>query len=332
MFHGIEELRKRGDDYVLWRDIVVDHYTFRGDDAAEAVAARELARRCRHLESLDVRVSGSMLSFFEWFEDMTPETPIEYRSFLAEVYEFCEHADGRLLWRFKHEPKRPGRDPELEEIEAAYVWSGSVVERVEYIGQVYGAGIYHALRRDGFDTADCEQRRDTGCSGAKWSGVRAMLERHGLTRTMLAEHVLPTMPAAPAPPTPVASLADAKAHLTREVVRGLKEGEGSLPECYGDINDASRAVVAWMANETGAAWLGDVNRDNRSGPMLTQWDGGIVYNFGASFVVPTPDAELARLCLEREQAQYTTTQADLIRIEAIHARVEAIGGAFLTWT
>ena len=57
-----------------------------------------------------------------------------------------------------------------------------------------------------------------------------------------------------------------------------------------------------------------------------------IYNFGASFVMPMPDAELERLILERLGAPYTGTREDSKRVEAILARLEEVGGIHLTWT
>jgi hypothetical protein len=83
-------------------------------------------------------------------------------------------------------------------------------------------------------------------------------------------------------------------------------------------------------------YLGNVNLygDDRKKPVVFRKypDGETVYNFGESFVVPTDDAELRRLIEERDQAEYTGTQADYERVTAIHDRLEAIGGHNLHWS
>ena len=223
------------------------------------------------------------------------------------------------------------KNEEMCEIEAIYVWKDGALERREYVGRIYQAGIYHVLRKLGWETADCGRGPDL--YGITWGQLRALCERHGLTPEALAAQVLPSMPTPPPAPKPVATLAEARRALLKEVRRGMKEGGGSLPEVDDDINDASRAVVRFMAAEHGEAWLGDINGDRHDGaPIMWRWDGSPVYNFGAAFVCPTHDAELERLIRERDDAPYTTTVADAERVDAILARLEEVGGIHLYWT
>jgi hypothetical protein len=59
-FHDIENLTIDHAGYVYWKDKQVEHYTPRWaytDDAKQA--ATELARRCRHLESIGAEVNGT---------------------------------------------------------------------------------------------------------------------------------------------------------------------------------------------------------------------------------------------------------------------------------
>ena len=340
MFQDIEELHRRGDGYVLWRGIYVEHYTYPDDEKdVEREAAHALAARCRHLEALGVDVRRQ--NQFSWFADMTPDTPAEYRAFVGCAGNFLEHPDGSLAWQFSYDARRYPNpvqpDPkhnEMNEIEAIYIWKNGALERREYVGRIYQAGIYHPLRAEGWKTADCGNGPDL--YGVTWDQLRALFERHGLTPKSLAVHVLASMPSPPPPPKPVATLAEARRALAREVRRGMREGGGSLPEADDDINDASRAVVRFMAAERGEAWLGKINLygNERHGGALVmwQWDGTSVYNFGADFVCPTHDAELERLIHERDAAPYTTTAADAARVDAILARLEEVGGIHLYWT
>jgi hypothetical protein len=124
------------------------------------------------------------------------------------------------------------------------------------------------------------------------------------------------------------------AELSLAVARSARDNDGWPSEANETINNASRAVVLAMFADHGAAWLGKINRarDERSGAPVWAWDGGLVYNFAADFVVPAFDAELARLILEREAAVYTSVADDAPRVYAILERVKAIGGLLLFWT
>lgn len=132
------------------------------------------------------------------------------------------------------------------------------------------------------------------------------------------------------------SVQDSKTKLAREVARGLREGDGCLPEADASVNNASRAVIQAMHNEHGQAWLGKINLhgDERHGghPVICKWDGGLVYNFGAEFVLSYFDAELQRLIQERDDAPYTSVAADVPRVNAIMARIKSLGGVLLIWT
>lgn len=134
----------------------------------------------------------------------------------------------------------------------------------------------------------------------------------------------------------MSALPQASNKLRRELRRGLLEGDGCLPEADTEINAASRAVVSAMAEDHGEAWLGKINLhgDERHGavPVMWKWDGELVHNFGCAFVAPRFDEDLAKLIRDRDDAEYTTTAADAVRVEAILERVYAIGGISLSWT
>ena|GEM_PF-3402943 len=123
--------------------------------------------------------------------------------------------------------------------------------------------------------------------------------------------------------------------LTDAVCKGLRLGDGCLPECYTPVNDASRAVVRAMLQDHGQAWLGKINlySDDDRQHILWQYEPGeAVYNFGAAFVLPCCDAELERLIRERDAASYTGTRDDGKRVDAIVQRIGALGGVHLVWS
>lgn len=130
------------------------------------------------------------------------------------------------------------------------------------------------------------------------------------------------------------NMKEARAALARELARSAAEGDGWAREADDGVNGASRALVAAVHAEHGAAWLGRINRsrEERSPVVLTAWDGAPVCNFGADFVVPCDDEEVTRLVLAREAAPYTSVSDDVPRVTAIFDRVKAIGGSLLVWT
>src|SRR5271157_5883921 len=79
--------------------------------------------------------------------------------------------------------------------------------------------------------------------------------------------------------------------LALEVERGLREGDGCLPEADNSINNASRRLVQAVQDAGGEAWLGKINlyaedRAPVGTPVLWRWDGSLVCNFAAAFVAP----------------------------------------------
>jgi len=84
--------------------------------------------------------------------------------------------------------------------------------------------------------------------------------------------------------------------------------EGCLPESDNEINNASRNVVKAMHKDHGECWLGKINLygDDKDKPEKALWkyDGGTVYNFSSSFVVPCFDQELVDLILARLACVY----------------------------
>jgi hypothetical protein len=144
------------------------------------------------------------------------------------------------------------------------------------------------------------------------------------------------------------SLTEATQRLTACFFQSIRRSGGCHPdEADPELNDANGPVIQAMAAEhDGECWLGRVNLhhglpedddDDQHEPYhadvaLWRWSGKPVYNFGASFVLPRYDAELERLILDRDAANYTTTAADYERVTAIHERIVAVGGVLLHWS
>jgi len=134
---------------------------------------------------------------------------------------------------------------------------------------------------------------------------------------------------------------EAKKALTREFMRGTREGGGWPVECDEGLNNASREVVTAMAEDLGEVWLGCVNLydharvkngGGRDADIMWKWDGSLVRNFSCTFVAPAFDVELVALIRARDVGPYTTAADDAAKIETIHERLRTIGGVHLFWT
>jgi len=114
--------------------------------------------------------------------------------------------------------------------------------------------------------------------------------------------------------------------------RGEHEMEAGFPY-ENPLNDLQRELIETYAEEHGEAWLGRINlyRTDPEGPIIWKWNGELVLNFGARFVIPSFDEELERMILERSKAEYTGTKADYARISPIFQRIEDLGGKLLVW-
>lgn len=130
------------------------------------------------------------------------------------------------------------------------------------------------------------------------------------------------------------AIVQARHKLASECVRGLREGDGCLPEADDEINDASRNVVQAFQDEHGEAWLGLINvySSDKGKPVLWKWDGSLVLNFSAGFVVPKYDADLERLIHDRHSPGEYSAKKNRSTLEAITIRIEELGGVLLLWT
>jgi hypothetical protein len=108
--------------------------------------------------------------------------------------------------------------------------------------------------------------------------------------------------------------------------------DGCLPEADQDIGAASQAVITEMVYVHKEPWLGLINRHNKVVPRLRPWYTDIAYMCSSSFIIPAFDRELDDLMRNREQAEYTGTRDDAVRLRAIYARVAELGGEILIWT
>jgi hypothetical protein len=129
-------------------------------------------------------------------------------------------------------------------------------------------------------------------------------------------------------------LAEVKAEILACIVRGEHEMEAGFPY-ENPLNDLQRKLIETFCAERGEAWIGNVNlygedRHNDR-PILRRWNGELVRNFEAHFVVPCYDVQLEHLIRERDRAPYTGVAEDHARITQIYERIRQLGGELLLW-
>ena len=97
------------------------------------------------------------------------------------------------------------------------------------------------------------------------------------------------------------------------------------------INQISRATIRAARRQWGRAYLGDLNARPAHAQGLRQYRRGMVYNFGADFVLPGPDAEVLRLVRMYRRAPLNMARMACLLHQVI-ARVEQVGGVMLAWS
>lgn len=98
-----------------------------------------------------------------------------------------------------------------------------------------------------------------------------------------------------------------------------------------EINAASSAIVATVADHCGEAWLVKINLYG-PGPHTPMWRAESVENWGADYVLLAYDQTLVDMILARHAAPYTGAADDGKRLDAISARIQEAGGKVLFWT
>jgi hypothetical protein len=131
------------------------------------------------------------------------------------------------------------------------------------------------------------------------------------------------------------TITECKTALARAAVIAMRNGNGWFEEGDYNLNAASHATVEAYAAEYNGCWLGNVNIYSDMPSLLPMFEYKIedhLCNFAASFVVPAYDADLERMIRDRAAAPYTGTADDAVRVEAIHERIEQLGGCTLLWS
>ena len=109
---------------------------------------------------------------------------------------------------------------------------------------------------------------------------------------------------------------------------------GSIPEANDELNDLQQKKIEAVRAEHGTAFIGKINyygddcKNLSTNTILTEYTGQRVYTFGANFVVPSADADLADMILKWN----SEFPFDLKLVDRILDRVEYLGGLYLLWS
>ena len=107
---------------------------------------------------------------------------------------------------------------------------------------------------------------------------------------------------------------------------------GHIPEANTELNNLQREKINAVYAEHGKAYIGKINlygaeRESLSAnSVFTEYTMQTIYNFGADFVVPIGDRELAEMIV-----QWNGTSPSAGLVSQIHERVEELGGLNLRW-
>lgn len=182
MFHGIEELTKDGEGFVYWRGIQVEHYSYSADkQAQEAESAACLAARCRHIEALGLKVTGSkVIWYWSWFEELTKDEP--YLPLLDKLPGMYENQEGVMLFR-SHSVEAVGA--------VAVQWDGSQRTFLARTRPLDPLGLedefgYHGMRSKGFDLLKAGQQDHLGTCYCKGSSLIGVLRERKVPADLLA--------------------------------------------------------------------------------------------------------------------------------------------------
>ena len=118
--------------------------------------------------------------------------------------------------------------------------------------------------------------------------------------------------------------------LLFETVRRDIITDGWICEGNYKVNNLSDRLIEVMYEEFGECHLWQLNPYNDMPHHAVYVPGE--FHYAASQITPVYDEELERLILERLNAEYTTTAADGILVDAILNRVSELGGYSLFYS
>jgi hypothetical protein len=94
-------------------------------------------------------------------------------------------------------------------------------------------------------------------------------------------------------------------------------------------NTISRNKARAMKRQYGKCFLGKINLYNKTDTILKEYNRGMIYNFGADFILPEYNAEIENMIKEYNNQPYSSK---IIQdIKKIINKIESLNGINLLW-
>lgn len=131
-----------------------------------------------------------------------------------------------------------------------------------------------------------------------------------------------------------------------EIIKNLRKGSveyfrmhydnGGSSEFDQSINVISRAMIVAYHKKHGKCFLGKINDYDQHGAnpqiVFTPYTGQKIYNFEYAFVIAEEDEELRRMLKQHNTAKLYDGKSASQLINKITARINDLGGEFLSWS
>ena len=124
--------------------------------------------------------------------------------------------------------------------------------------------------------------------------------------------------------------------LTQRENNLLRRYYGRIPEANDEFNNLQRELIAAVYENGGKAYVGKITYYGSERGLLsentvfTEYTGQMIYNFGADFVVPAADNDLAKMIVELNTGSDQSIRWRLLK--RIYNKIESLGGKSLLWS
>lgn len=122
------------------------------------------------------------------------------------------------------------------------------------------------------------------------------------------------------------TLAQAVERENNMIVSIVQQRRATIPEGFDPINEASRDIIKAMYEKYGQVYLGKVNANQNDPTVLTQYDGGTIYNFSCDFCLPAYSRQIESLIMEWR------TQKDVHVLKRMFNAITEHGGHLIFWS
>ena len=116
----------------------------------------------------------------------------------------------------------------------------------------------------------------------------------------------------------------------------LRRHYGRIPEANDEFNNLQRELIAAVYAIGEKAYVGKITYYGSERGVLsektvfTEYTGQMIYNFGADFVVPAVDNNLAKMIVELNTGSDQSIRWRLLK--RIYNKIESLGGKSLLWS